>query len=236
MVLYWQEEIRFMINPELTAGMVFLPGMAGNESIEIVGAERFSSYTGYASSFRFTGDFRDSSPRDTWGRRQTHIIAIDALSHPGDDQFILACMYRELSKAYCGFLETGTLKSNPGALSSSSQGSRVCDSQTNGSFMELETLHIVDARGACQESSSSSAAVDMILDDAPGISEQIQGRDCTLGIATGNWGCGVFGGNLELKSMLQWLAASQAGRPYVLYFSFQNPAAQRLQVLQFPMT
>lgn len=29
------------------------------------------------------------------------------------------------------------------------------------------------------------------------------------GIATGNWGCGVFGGDPELKAMIQWLAASQ---------------------------
>ncbi|KAG0590950.1 hypothetical protein KC19_1G138600 [Ceratodon purpureus] len=224
-----QEEIRFMINPELAAGMVFLPGMAGNESIEIVGAERYSSYTGYASSFRFTGDFRDSMPRDSWGRRQTHVIAIDALSHPGDDQFSLSYMYRELSKAYCGFQESGTLKGNPGALNSSSQVRKDCETQTNGSSMELETPQLDDASDERLEFSSSSEAVDMILDDPPGTSEQVQERDGSLGIATGNWGCGAFGGNLELKSMLQWLAASQAGRPYVLYFSFQNPAAQRLQ-------
>lgn len=30
-----------------------------------------------------------------------------------------------------------------------------------------------------------------------------------VGVATGNWGCGVFGGDPELKSMIQWLAASQ---------------------------
>jgi len=32
--------------------------------------------------------------------------------------------------------------------------------------------------------------------------------DC-IGVATGNWGCGAFGGNPEIKSMIQWLAASQ---------------------------
>ena len=215
-----------MINPELAAGMIFLPGMDANESIEIVGAERYSCYTGYASSFRFTGDFRDCIPRDSWGRRQTHIIAIDALSHPGNDQFSLACTSRELSKAYCGFLETGTLKNDPAASSSS---------LIKGFSMQLETPAIIDARGECQELSSSNEAVDMILDDPPGTSEQVQGMD-SFGIATGNWGCGVFGGNVELKSMLQWLAASQARRPYILYFSFQNPAAKRLQVLEFPMT
>lgn len=35
-----------MINPELILGMLFLPAMAKNEAIEIVGAERFSNYTG----------------------------------------------------------------------------------------------------------------------------------------------------------------------------------------------
>ena len=31
-------------------------------------------------------------------------------------------------------------------------------------------------------------------------------------VATGNWGCGVFGGNVQLKSLLQLLAASKVGR------------------------
>ena len=35
-----------MINPELIAGMLFLPALAENESIEVVGPERFSKYTG----------------------------------------------------------------------------------------------------------------------------------------------------------------------------------------------
>ena len=30
-----------------------------------------------------------------------------------------------------------------------------------------------------------------------------------VGIATGNWGCGAFGGDPELKCIIQWLAASQ---------------------------
>lgn len=31
----------------------------------------------------------------------------------------------------------------------------------------------------------------------------------SIGIATGNWGCGAFGGDPELKTIIQWLAASQ---------------------------
>ncbi len=39
------------------------------------------------------------------------------------------------------------------------------------------------------------------------------------GVATGNWGCGVFGGDLHFKSCLQWLAASAAGRK-MSYYAF----------------
>jgi hypothetical protein len=38
---------------------------------------------------------------------------------------------------------------------------------------------------------------------------EIPSAQCATGIATGNWGCGAFGGDVELKSMLQWIAASQ---------------------------
>ena len=37
--------------------------------------------------------------------------------------------------------------------------------------------------------------------------------------ATGNWGCGVFGGDPRLKALLQWLAASARGVP-VRYYTF----------------
>lgn len=40
-----------------------------------------------------------------------------------------------------------------------------------------------------------------------------------LPVATGNWGCGVFGGDPALKAVIQWLAASAEGRA-VHYLSF----------------
>jgi hypothetical protein len=122
-----------MINPELIAGMLFIPAMADNESIEVVGAERYSSYEGYGRTFRFKGDFSDSTPRDTWGRRQTRIIAIDALPKPGEKQFQSPLMLRELVKAYCGFLDPCSTEGEPGATggdcagwSGISQGQKNC--------------------------------------------------------------------------------------------------------------
>ena len=48
------------------------------------------------------------------------------------------------------------------------------------------------------------------------------------GIATGNWGCGAFGGDLSIKSMLQWIAASEAGWSTVKYYTFRDKKAERL--------
>lgn len=40
-----------------------------------------------------------------------------------------------------------------------------------------------------------------------------------LAVATGNWGCGVFGGDPAYKAVIQWLAASAEGRA-VRYYPF----------------
>ncbi|XP_066341596.1 probable poly(ADP-ribose) glycohydrolase 2 [Miscanthus floridulus] len=50
-----------------------------------------------------------------------------------------------------------------------------------------------------------------------------------IGVSTGNWGCGAFGGNPEIKSMIQWIAASQALRPFVNYYTFEDASLERLE-------
>ncbi|PWA89685.1 poly (ADP-ribose) glycohydrolase [Artemisia annua] len=204
-----QEEIRFMINPELIAGILFLPCMAENESIEVVGAERFSNYTGYASTFRFCGDFLDTKDSDIMGRRKTRIIAMDALSRVGKRQYghdlllrptddsSFPRLYREINKAFCGF-------SDP------------CKSHRyeillNGDHLS-EAEH--DQKLKSLESNSDNVLPASFEDE--------------VGIVTGNWGCGAFGGDPELKAMLQWLAASQALRPFVVYHTFGLEALQSL--------
>jgi len=122
-----------------------------NECIIITGAERYSTYTGYASTFKFGGDYKDETPRDSLGRRKTVILAIDAsIFKVPSRQFSPKSITRELNKAYCGFY-TREFKDMP--------------------------------------------------------------------IATGHWGCGAFGGNKQLKSIIQIMAASEVGRD-IHYFTF----------------
>ncbi|ETO20135.1 hypothetical protein RFI_17082, partial [Reticulomyxa filosa] len=52
---------------------------------------------------------------------------------------------------------------------------------------------------------------------------------CKVAVHTGNWGCGVFGGNVELHSMLQIVAAHMAGIDTLIYHSFDLYAKQKVQ-------
>jgi len=47
-------------------------------------------------------------------------------------------------------------------------------------------------------------------------------------LATGNWGCGAFKGDPQLKSLVQWLAASMAGRA-IRYYPYGDERVKRLK-------
>ncbi|XP_063987443.1 poly(ADP-ribose) glycohydrolase-like [Diachasmimorpha longicaudata] len=106
-VLNWgcvQEEIRFVICPELMVTMLVTEALDDTEALIVTGIERYSRYEGYSSSFKFAGNFVDETPRDTSGRRRTSIVAIDALYFTqADSQFNMKNIIRELNKAYVGF-------------------------------------------------------------------------------------------------------------------------------------
>ncbi|XP_070847386.1 poly(ADP-ribose) glycohydrolase-like isoform X1 [Chaetodon trifascialis] len=149
-----QEEIRFLINPELILSRLFTEALDHNDCLIITGTQQYSQYTGYAQTYQWTGSHQDTTPRDGWQRRCTEIVAIDALPFRNFlEQFRPEKINRELNKAYCGFARPEDQRQNLAA------------------------------------------------------------------VATGNWGCGVFGGDTRLKALLQMLAAAEAGRD-VAYFTF----------------
>ncbi|GFT97314.1 poly(ADP-ribose) glycohydrolase [Nephila pilipes] len=150
-----QEEIRFVICPELIISRLFTERLGPTEVLIVTGVEQYNKYSGYSDTFKWEGNFEDQTPRDVWGRRSTELVAMDAISFRNTaDQFKLPSVERELNKAYCGFYE--------------------------------EALP-----------PNSSA------------------------VATGNWGCGAFKGDPNLKFIIQLMAASQAGRDLV-YFTFNS--------------
>ncbi|XP_055351686.1 poly(ADP-ribose) glycohydrolase-like [Paramacrobiotus metropolitanus] len=158
-----QEEIRFVVYPELIASRLFTECLKPNECLIVTGVERFSGYSGYGDTFKWTGPYMDAAVRDEWRRRQTQVVAIDALRFgKTEEQFKPEFIRRELNKAYVGFARN--------------------------------------------------------LSD-----EKVLGP--VTAVATGNWGCGVFGGDKHLKFIIQMLASAEAGRD-MLYFTFGDAKLQ----------
>ena len=103
-----QEEIRFVICPELIVSMLFTEQLDDLECLVISGHERFSNYSGYASNFQFNGNHQDCTEMDTsasqGNKRKSYLVAIDALyfRHEGL-QYSEENIRRELNKAFVGF-------------------------------------------------------------------------------------------------------------------------------------
>ncbi|KAI5067121.1 hypothetical protein GOP47_0017649 [Adiantum capillus-veneris] len=230
-----QEEIRFVISPELIAGMLFMPAMQADEAIEIRGVERFSCHTGYSSSFRFAGDYLDTKQRDSQGRLETRIIAMDALRHPGQRQYEEALLLRETNKAFCGFLNQ-KLTCLPNQVLTDVSRSPYLELQDH-EVAEGNSLHLDENKDHAAfsaditntRSDNENTTVIKQLHNVHLNSDTFSESEIAMGIATGNWGCGAFGGDVELKSLLQWMAASQAGRPFLHYFTFGSPHGKMLQ-------
>ncbi|XP_068577984.1 poly(ADP-ribose) glycohydrolase isoform X2 [Cebidichthys violaceus] len=156
-----QEEIRFLINPELIVSRLFTEALEYNECLIVTGTEQYSKYSGYAESYKWKESHKDETARDEWQRRCTEIVAIDALKFRHFlEQFLPEKMIRELNKAYCGFF------------------------RHNANSKHLSA------------------------------------------VATGNWGCGAFGGDTRLKALIQLMAAAEAGRD-VAYFTFGDAQLMR---------
>lgn len=152
-----QEEIRFMLCPEMIASCLLCEKMEDDEAIMILGAEQYSDHDGYAKTFTWKPYARPTTTeRDQHGRAYSEVVAINALRFTPSqkiNQYREENIRRELLKAYAGF--------------------------------------------------------------------SIQTFQSSKAIATGNWGCGAYNGDLELKSLIQLIAATAAGRS-LLYYTFGN--------------
>ncbi|KAM4113533.1 hypothetical protein ACJW30_04G002500 [Castanea mollissima] len=176
-----QEEIRFMINPELIAGMLFLPSMADNEAIEIIGAERFSSYTG------------------------------------------------EINKAFCGFFAPSKYQQYKRLFPENGCSRAQLDQNIEDPIGRSRSNLLSHDNASTSDESTEEKSVNQVIRnyEEKGC-ESLGLEDNNIGIVTGNWGCGAFGGDPELKTIIQWLAASQALRPFISYYTFGLDELQKL--------
>ncbi|XP_034080053.1 poly(ADP-ribose) glycohydrolase isoform X2 [Gymnodraco acuticeps] len=153
-----QEEILFIINPELIVSRLFTEKLGDKECLIVTGSQQFSNYSGFGDTFQWKDPHEERLNRDQWARLQRQIVAIDALHFKHrSEQYNMIDVTRELNKAYCGFMGHRT--------------------------------HEPD-------------------------------------IATGNWGCGAFNGDKQLKAVIQLMAAAQAKRG-LAFFTFEDESLKQ---------
>jgi poly(ADP-ribose) glycohydrolase len=108
-----QEEIRFIICPELIVARLLADAMEDNECIFVIGCERFSNHVGYGDGFRWHSDHVNATKWDKHGRRHTELVAIDATPFRNYfSQFTVTSIARELNKAFCTFYSGSTSSSS----------------------------------------------------------------------------------------------------------------------------
>ncbi|BHF70127.1 hypothetical protein SprV_0301317700 [Sparganum proliferum] len=104
-----QEEIMCGMQPEILVVRLFLERLLPHEAALVIGAERFSNYTGYGRSFQWAGDYKEAdhcSSRDAAGRLQSIIVVNDATCYRDfSEQCEATHIRRELNKAFIGFTD-----------------------------------------------------------------------------------------------------------------------------------
>lgn len=179
-------------HPELLCSLLFTERMDLNECLIIMGCERFNSYTGYASSFKWNGTYVDHTPMDAYRRKMCSIVAIDATYfHEQSHQYEEELIKRELNKVRStwnlGFWHISIV------------------------FMSFQAFV-----GFYHELNTPAPAV------ATGkrwLSGKLRMIGSSNENYLGNWGCGAFNGDKSLKSLLQLMVCCVTNRPLV-YFTF----------------
>ncbi|CAF3862458.1 unnamed protein product [Adineta steineri] len=75
-----QEDIRFTISTEMLVSLLVCEKMQSNECIFLIGCEQFSTYTGYANTFKANADYIDKTPKDSWGRKIVENMARELIN------------------------------------------------------------------------------------------------------------------------------------------------------------
>jgi poly(ADP-ribose) glycohydrolase len=96
----------------------------------------------------------------------------------------------------------------------------------------IAAIDAYDGRGRSRKTAPEQMSQNMLLRE---LNKSFAGFQPVAGwegdeIATGNWGCGVFGGFAELKALVQWASASHAGRR-LRYYPFEQTFGPRLEAL-----
>ncbi|KAL4496926.1 hypothetical protein ABPG73_011892 [Tetrahymena malaccensis] len=189
-----QEEIMFIVSPELIPSILFCERLADNEVVQVSGCERYCTYKGYGASFEYDNNYISQIEVDQAMQiKLAHYTIYDATNFRNreSDQYLWQYVLRDLQKAYVAF-------------------NHVADRPNYSLFQnfynrQIQFMHEqqkdIQAFIACSKN---------------------------LPVITGNWGCGLYRGDVQLKLFIQWISASLNNKK-VIYCTFGNPLLKNAQ-------
>ena len=191
-----QEEIRMVICPELLIGLLVCEPMRSREAVYLSGCAQYSRYDGYARTFAFGG----------------------AAAVPPPTPRELAVGMRNVA-----VVAFDALNFNSGGLRPADQyAPRYIEAEIVKAYVAFSGNALLTLAAAAPTPADDAAqgAPSLALHPRPLPQPPMQSHS----VATGHWGCGAFGGDRELKFLIQLCAASYAGRRAVTYCTFGDVA------------
>ena len=102
-----QGDLTLLIRTESLVSLLFCERMSPNESVNVIGCEKFINYNGYGSGIRFISKFIDDvkygKSKNNELMAQHSIIFMDASPKTSTTDQMITEFDRDLNKAYCGF-------------------------------------------------------------------------------------------------------------------------------------
>ncbi|ROI83839.1 Poly(ADP-ribose) glycohydrolase [Anabarilius grahami] len=194
-----QEEIRFLINPELIAARLFTEVLEDNECLIITDNELIC------------GEARGSAFYGGSMAGRTRCCCQDSLIGFAESQWPRQMMLgTEQFSRYSGYSDTYRWDGNHDDQTPRDEWQR--------RVTEIVAIDALHYRNFLQQFHPENMTRELNKAYCGFTRPGVQMENLSA-VATGNWGCGAFGGDTRLKAVLQMMAAAEAERD-VMYFTF----------------
>jgi len=242
-----QEEILFAVEPEATVAMFFMEVMHQNDAIGIFNIIQYSTYKGYGKSFKYE---ESAIPEDQGKIKKHKIIAIDAIpTYKTKGLIDQKNIMRDIHKAYVGFdlinfeneikpketkkIEISEKEKEKEKIKEKEKKKEKDKNKGKEKEKVTKKEKEKDKEKEKEKEKDKEKNKEKEKDKEKGKEKEkakekeknvCYGTEKVIDktISTGNWGCGVFGGNHVLKFIQQWIAASFAGVKRLDYYTFER--------------
>eukprot|EP01071_Lankesteria_metandrocarpae_P006916 Lankesteria_metandrocarpae@DN4524_c0_g1_i1.p1 len=231
-----QEEIRFCLSPEmLLCRMLFVGPLGKLEASLMIGTRRYTRYRGYGRTFKCGSLFIDEK-QEKWHGLQWALCK----THSSNRSTAVSYKIEDVIAKQCVDASSVSLSSENSQVNASLEHDATA-AVSMRSRLRLSTFAVaLDAAVYRGRTHWQFEPKNMLRDATKAIvaTAFIEGVEnttlpsgrSTMPFATGNWGCGAFGGDRQLKAVLQWLACSLNSRP-LHYYSFGEQDVSELELL-----